>query len=141
MLALTSQLGLRARLLIAPALVLVLMTALGLVGRHGLQEAAETARQSAAETSAVEILRDSNSRQFEGHRFQSLALGAATRKEFDEMVDEDADVMGESIEGFEQFAKVARTPALREEALGMAALVAKIERRRKQVFARVTPGQ
>src|SRR4051794_8732777 len=135
-----SRLGIRAQLLVAPAIVLVLMAVLGLAGYRGLRDAAHTASASAAETTAVEILRDSNSRQFEGHRFQTLALQAKTRKDFEEMVGEDADVMKESSDGFNEFAKVARTPELRQEALDQAAAMEKIEGERQKLFALYTPG-
>ena len=141
MFALISRLGIRGQLLVAPAIILILMTVLGLAGRRALQDAADTARDSAAETKAVEVLRDSNTEMFEGHRFQALALAAAERKEFDEMVDEDADVMQESIDGFKAFARVARTPDLRRQALAQAALVGKIEADRAQLFALATPGR
>ena len=136
-----SRLGIRGQLLVAPAVVLILMAVLGLAGYRGLSAAADTAKASAAETTAVEILRDSNSRQFEGHRFQALALQAENAKDFGEMRDEDADVMKESIDGFREFATVARTPQLRREALAQAELVAKIERERTKLFALVTPGR
>src|SRR3954454_8719356 len=135
-----SRLGIRGQLLVAPAVVLILMAALGLAGYRGLGAAADTAKASAAETTAVEVLRDSNSRQFEGHRFQALALQADDRKDFGEMRDEDADVMKESVDGFSEFAKDARTPELRGEALAQAALVAKIEGTRTKLFALVKPG-
>jgi methyl-accepting chemotaxis protein len=137
--AIFARLGIRGQLLIPPAVVLVLMTALGLAGIRGLKNEAAAARSSAAETTAVEILRDSNSRMFEGHRFQSLALAATTRQDFKDMVAEDADVMKESVDGFNEFAKLARTPALRHEALAQAALVQKIENQRGRVFAIAEP--
>jgi methyl-accepting chemotaxis protein len=130
-----SRLGIRGQLLVAPAVVLVLMGVLGLAGIRGLKDEAAATQSSAAETTAVEILRDSNSRMFEGHRFQSLALAADNAKDFKDMVAEDTDVMKESSDGFREFAKVARTPALRREALAQAALVEKIERERQRVFA------
>src|SRR3954451_2289771 len=137
--ALLSRLGIRGQLLVAPAVVLILMAVLGLAGVRGLRAAAQTARTSAAEITAVEILRDSNSRMFEGHRFQSLALAADNRKDFDDMLAENADVMKESADGFRQFAKVARTPALRQEALAQAALIDKIQHERLQAFALAKP--
>ncbi len=135
-----SRLGIRGQLLVAPAVVLILMTVLGIAGYRGLSAAADTAKASAAETTAVEILRDSNSRQFEGHRFQALALQADNAKDFSEMRDEDAGVMKESIDGFRKFAQVARTAELRREALAQAALIATIEDKRAKLFALVTPG-
>src|SRR3954451_8466511 len=136
-----SRLGIRGQLLVAPAVVLILMAALGLEGYRGLRAAADTAKASAAETTAVEVLRDSNSRQFEGHRFQALALQAENAEDFGEMRDEDADVMKESIDGFREFATVARTPQLRSEALAQAELVTKIKAERTKLFALVTPGR
>ena len=52
------------------------MAILGLAGYRGQASHAAHAQHSAAETTAVEILRDSNSRMFEGDRFLSLALRA-----------------------------------------------------------------
>jgi methyl-accepting chemotaxis protein len=133
--ALLSRLGIRGQLLIAPAVVLVLMAILGLAGYRGQSNLAAHAERSAKETTAVETLRDSNSRMFEGDRFLSLALRATTPKDFKDLVSEQADVTDESVTGFRQFAKVARTPELRRAALAQAALVAKIGQEREQVFA------
>jgi methyl-accepting chemotaxis protein len=132
--AFVSRLGIRGQLLIAPAAVLILMGVLGIVGYRGLADAAHQAHVSAAETDAVEILRDSNSRMFEGDRAMSLALRATGAKDFKDSRAEDADVMKESSDGFKQFAQDARTPGLRRDALAQAALVAKIERDRQRVF-------
>ena len=101
---LLSRLGIRGQLLIAPAVVLLLMAVNGLAGYRGEASLAVHARSSAAETTAVEILRDSNSRMFEGDRFMGLALRATTPKDFKDMVAEDARVMDESVAGFRQFA-------------------------------------
>jgi methyl-accepting chemotaxis protein len=133
--ALLSRLGIRGQLLIAPAVVLLLMTVTGVAGYRAQSSLAGHARDSAAETTAVEILRDSNSRMFEGDRFMSLALRATARKDFKDMASEDADVMDESVTGFRQFATRARTPQLRRAALAQAALVDRIERGRRHVFA------
>jgi methyl-accepting chemotaxis protein len=132
--SLVSRLGIRGQLLIAPAAVLVLMGVLGLVGYRGLADAADQARVSAAETTVVENLRDSNSRTFEGDRFLSLGLRATSAKDFKDMRAQDVDVMKESFDGFTQFAQHARTPALRRQAAAQAALIAKIERGRQHVF-------
>jgi len=134
--SLLSRLGIRGQLLIAPAVVLVLMGVLGFAGYRGQSNLADHAQLSANETTAVEILRDSNSRMFEGDRFVGLALRAATPKDFKEMQGEEAGVTDESVTGFRQFASRARTPALRRAALAQAALVAKIGQERKQVLAR-----
>src|SRR3954452_2572703 len=98
--ALLTRLGIRGQLLIAPAAVLILTAILGVISVHQLGASAEMAKRQAAETAAVEVLRDSNSRQFEGDRFQHLALGSADQKEFDANRAEAADVMKESADGF-----------------------------------------
>src|SRR5262249_19081095 len=88
-----------------------------------------------------EILRDSNSRQFEGDRFQHLALRSTTRKDFDDNRGEAADVMKESADGFDEFAKTARTPQLRQEAAAQAALMRKVQSTRERALALWQPGQ
>src|SRR4051794_16852198 len=102
--ALSTRLGIRGQLLVAPAVVLVLTAVLGLTSIRQLAASADMAKRQAAETAAVQILRDSNSRQFEGDRFQHLALAAADQKEFDANRGEAADVMKESVDGFKAFA-------------------------------------
>jgi len=129
-----SRLGIRGQLLVAPAAVLILTAILGFASYRQLDDTAATAKLGAAETTAVEILRDSNSRQFEGDRFQHLALASDNKKDFGDNRAEAADVMKESWEGFEQFAKTARTPELREEALAQAALMKKIQAEREQAL-------
>ncbi|MDA0163667.1 methyl-accepting chemotaxis protein [Solirubrobacter ginsenosidimutans] len=138
--ALTSRLGIRAQLLVAPAVVLILTAILGVTSIRQLSASAEMATQSAAETTAVEILRDSNSRQFEGDRFQNLALQSPTQKEFDDNRAEAADVMKESADGFDAFARGARTPALRADAEKQAALMRRIQSERERAFALVHVG-
>jgi methyl-accepting chemotaxis protein len=132
--ALLRRLNLRGQLLIAPAVVLVLMTVLGVASYRALAGAARKARAAQAEVTAVEILRDSNSGQFEGDRFQYLAVRATTAKEFTAMRGEAADVMNESIDGFHDFAGRARTPALKRAALAQAALLTTIQRDRERLF-------
>ncbi|HEY6886246.1 MAG TPA: HAMP domain-containing methyl-accepting chemotaxis protein [Solirubrobacter sp.] len=138
--ALTSRLGIRAQLLVAPAVVLILTAILGVTSIRQLGASAGMAKQSAAETTAVEILRDSNSRQFEGDRFQNLALQSPTQKEFDDNRAEAADVMKESADGFTKFARGARTPALRAEAEKQAALMRRVQSERERAFALVHVG-
>src|SRR6266536_3511777 len=58
-----------------------LMAVLGVQSYRALGDAAQLARASNAETTAVEILRDSNSRNFEADRSQYLALHARTAKD------------------------------------------------------------
>ena len=73
--SLISRLGIRGQLLIAPAVVLILTTILGVTSFRQLGAAAEMAKlRRPRRPTAVEVLRDSNSRQFEGDRFQHLAL-------------------------------------------------------------------
>ena len=103
-----SRLGIRGQLLIAPAVVLILTAILGVISYRQLDTAAGMAKVAAAETTAVEILRDSNSRQFEGDRFQHLALASDTQKEFDDNRAEAADVMKESADGFDGVRQDAR---------------------------------
>src|SRR3954470_17347787 len=129
-----SRLGIRGQLLVAPAAVLILTAILGITSYRQLADAAGTAKLGAAETTAVEILRDSNSRQFEGDRFQNLALASDNKKDFDENRAEAARVMKESADGFDGFAKTARTPQLRDEATAQAALMSKIQAEREQAL-------
>jgi methyl-accepting chemotaxis protein len=129
-----SRLGLRAQLLIAPAVVLILAAILGLTSYRQLDSAATNADLAAANTTAVEILRDSNSRQFEGDRFQHLALAATSKKEFADNRAEAADVMKESADGFDEFAKSATTPALRKASTDQAALMRKIQSERERAL-------
>ena len=119
-----SRLGIRGQLLVAPAVVLILTAVLGVTSFRQLSAAADMAKQSAA---AVEILRDSNSRQFEGDRFQHLALRSGDKQEFEDNVAEAADVMKEAADGFDAFAAHARTPALRKKAADQATLTRRIQ--------------
>ncbi len=129
-----SRLGIRGQLLIAPAAVLILTAILGITSYRQLDNAAGTAKLGSAETTAVEILRDSNSRQFEGDRFQNLALASDNKKDFEDNRAEAADVMKESADGFDEFAKTARTPELRTEAIAQAELMRKIQDEREQAL-------
>src|SRR5919205_148309 len=84
--------GIRGQLLIAPAVLLVLMAVLGFASHRELSKAADLAAQSKQETETVEVLRDSNSRMFEGERFQYLALRALSAKDFKDQLAEATDV-------------------------------------------------
>ena len=136
-----SRLGIRGQLLVAPAVVLILTAVLGVTSFRQLSAAADMAKQSAAETIAVEVLRDSNSRQFEGDRFQHLALRSSDKQEFDENVAEATDVMKEAADGFDQFAAQARTPALHKKAADQAALTRRIQSERERALKLVKVGQ
>jgi methyl-accepting chemotaxis protein len=120
------SLGIRGQVLLAPAVLLVLMLILGVTGYRQLSDAADLARQSQSEVSAVETMRDSNSRQFESDRQQFLALRATNRKDFEAAQGEALDVMDEAIAGFVAFAKQARTPELRAESQAQADLLTSI---------------
>jgi methyl-accepting chemotaxis protein len=131
--------GIRGQLLIAPAVLLVLMAVLGFTSYHQLANAAKLAATSKHETGTVENLRDSNSRMFEGERFQYLALRATDAKEFADQRGEATDVGQEAIDGFRQLAREARTPALRAEAAKHAALVEKIATQRAELLKLAAP--
>src|SRR3954451_23070350 len=139
--AFISRLGIRGQLLIAPAAVLILTSILGVISIHQLGASADMASDQAAETTAVEILRDSNSRQFEGDRFQYLALGATSQKDFDDNRAEAADVMKESADGFVKFAAHARTASLRAQSRSLAELVTRIQNERELALALVHRAQ
>src|SRR4051812_47072027 len=139
--AFISGLGIRGQLLIAPAAVLILTAILGITSIHQLTASADMADQQAAETEAVEVLRDSNSRQFEGDRFQHLALSAGSRKEFDDNRAEAARVMKESADGFAEFAVTAQNATLRHESREQAALIRRIQGERERALGMVRVGE
>jgi methyl-accepting chemotaxis protein len=127
--------GIRGQLLIAPVVLLVLMAILGFASYNALAGAAHLAAVSKHELNTVEVMRDSNSRMFEGERFQYLALRATSAKDFDDQRGEATDVNKEAIDGFDQLARAARTAELRAEARSHSALLAKIGRQRAQLLA------
>jgi methyl-accepting chemotaxis protein len=126
--------GIRGQLLVAPAVLLVLMGILGFAGYRQLSRAAGLAEQSKQETVTVENLRDSNSRMFEGERFQYLALRATSAEDFADQRGEATDVAKEAIDGFAQLAKVARTPKLRAAARPHTALMTEVANERARLF-------
>src|SRR6266513_352521 len=91
--------GIRGQLLIAPAVLLVLMAILGFASYRALAGAAHLAAQSKQELTTVEVMRDSNSRMFEGERFQYLALRATSAKDFADQRGEAVHVNKESVDG------------------------------------------
>src|SRR5690242_10706460 len=127
--------GIRGQLLIAPAVLFVLMAILGFASYSQLSNAAKVAAESKQETNTVEVLRDSNSRMFEGERFQFAALRASSAKDFADQRGEATDVNKEAVDGFTELAREARTAKLRAAAGTHAALLAKIGRERAQLFA------
>jgi methyl-accepting chemotaxis protein len=105
--------GLRAKILAAPVVALVLMAVLGAVTVAKLNDAAALSKSMDRRTNEVEVLRDSNSRQFESDRAMYLAVHAADAKERADAIAESADTMDESIEGYEEFIGTAVSPQLR----------------------------
>ena len=73
--------GIRAKVLVAPALILALTAVLGVASLNALGGAADRSAASERAAAAIETLRDSNSRQFESDRLQYLALRATTPKD------------------------------------------------------------
>jgi methyl-accepting chemotaxis protein len=136
-------LSLRAQLFIPPGLVLVLMLVLALTAVKALNRSAQTAQKFAEEVTLVETLRDSNSRGFESDRWQHLALRATNAKDFKASQAEALFVMDEAIQGFQQFADKARTPALRAEATTQVELLNTIraERAEALTLAKATVGK
>src|SRR3954453_17549995 len=127
--------GIRGQLLIAPAILLVLMAVLGFTSYSQLSHAAKVTKDAKKETDIVEVLRGSNSRMFEGERFEFLALRATDAKDVADQRDEAIRVNKEAVDGFSQLAHEAHTAKLRAEALDHSALLAKIGRQRAQLFA------
>ena len=80
--------GLRAKILAAPVIALALMAAMGAVTVAQLSTAATLSKSMAVRTNEVEILRDSNSRQFESDRHMYLALHASDPKDRAEAIGE-----------------------------------------------------
>src|SRR3954447_3920126 len=96
--------GIRAKVLVAPALILVLTAALGLASLSALSGAADRSAASERAAAAIETLRDSNSRQFESDRLQYLALRATTPKGAHDAAAESLLVLKESADGYRAFA-------------------------------------
>jgi len=88
---LTARGGLRAKILAAPVIALALMAAMGAVTIAKLNNAAALSKSMADRTTEVEILRDSNSRQFERDRHMYVAFHASDAKDR-------ADAIGESLD-------------------------------------------
>jgi methyl-accepting chemotaxis protein len=105
--------GLRAKILAAPVVALVLMAVMGAVTIAKLSDAAALSKSMADRTNEVEILRDSNSRQFESDRAMYLAVHATDAKERADAIAESADTMTESIDGYREFIGTAVSPQLR----------------------------
>ena len=126
--------GIRAKALVAPALILVLTAALGLASLSALSGAADRSAASERAAAAIETLRDSNSRQFESDRLQYLALRATTPKDAHDAAAESLLVLKESADGYRAFA-ARSTGAARAGALRQAGIISAIAADRRRVLA------
>jgi methyl-accepting chemotaxis protein len=126
--------GIRAKVLVAPALILVLTAALGLASLSALSGAADRSAASERAAAAIETLRDSNSRQFESDRLQYLALRASSTKAERAAAAESLAVLKESLDGYRAFA-ARSTGAARAGALRQAAVIGTIAADRRRVLA------
>jgi methyl-accepting chemotaxis protein len=134
------RVGLRVKLLAAPAILFALMLVLGLAARAQLHHTAALTDRAQQATQEVEILRDSNSRQFEGDRFQWLAIHANDAKEAKDARGEALDVLQESIDGYEQFVRVTPDPKLRTAALAQLKRMRDVRAQRKALLAAIAAG-
>src|SRR3954451_1141004 len=132
---LLGRLSLRAQLLIPAGLALAFMLLLAVNAIHALERSAGTAARFKAEVELVQTLRDSNSLGFESDRWQHLALRATSVEDFEDSQTEALDTMDEAIEGFQAFAKSARTPELRAAAAGQVTLLKTIRAERAEALS------
>jgi methyl-accepting chemotaxis protein len=137
----TTRGGLRVKLLAAPVVAIVLMAAMGAVSAAKLSSAATQARSMATRTTEVEVLRDSNSRQFESDRFMYLALHATDRKEVDGLIEESLVVLQEATDGYRQFSRSALTPRLRAMGIAQADIMVRIKAARVPILDAIKAGR
>ena len=133
--------GLRVKLLAAPALLFVLIGVLGLAARSQLHHTAALTERAQQATEEVEILRDSNSRQFEGDRFQWLAIHAESADEAKDARAEALDVLQESVDGYANFLKETQDPRLRTAALAQLKRMREVRAQRKSLLEAIAAGQ
>jgi methyl-accepting chemotaxis protein len=133
--------GLRAKILAAPVVALVLMAVMGAVTIAKLSNAAALSKSMADRTTEVEILRDSNSRQFESDRHMYIALHATDPKERDEAIGESLDTLQEATDGYREFAGTAVTPKLAALGRGQAAIMVSIKGARVPVLSAIKAGK
>jgi methyl-accepting chemotaxis protein len=132
--------GLRVKLLAAPALLFVLIVVLGLAARAQLHHTAALTERAERATAEVDLLRDSNSAQFEGDRFQWLTIHAEDPKEAEDARGEASDVVGEAIDGYTEFARTADTK-LRDAAHEQVQRLRSVRAKRTALLAGVTAGR
>jgi methyl-accepting chemotaxis protein len=138
---LTARGGLRAKILAAPVVALVLMAAMGAVTVAKLNSAASLSKSMAARTGEVEVLRDSNSRQFESDRHMYLALHASDPKDRADAIGESLETLREATDGYREFSGTALTPKLAAMGRTQAALMARIRAARVPVLNAIKAGR
>ena len=138
---LTARGGLRAKILAAPVIALALMAAMGAVTIAKLNNAAALSKSMADRTSEVEILRDSNSRQFESDRHMYLALHASDAKDRADAIGESLDTLQEATDGYREFSGTAVTPKLAALGRAQAAIMVQIKGARVPVLNAIKAGR
>jgi methyl-accepting chemotaxis protein len=138
---LTARGGLRAKILAAPALALLLMAVMGAVTVAKLSTAASLSRSMTDRTEEVEVLRDSNSRQFESDRHMYVALHASEAEERADAIGESLDTLQEATDGYRQFSRSAVTPKLRAMGEAQAAIMVRIKSARVAVLNAIKAGR
>ena len=133
--------GLRAKILAAPVIALALMALMGAVTAAKLSTSASLAKSMATRTTEVEVLRDSNSRQFESDRQMYLALHASDPKDVEAAVGESLDTLQEATDGYREFTRTAQTPQLRAMGEAQAAIMVKIKAARVPVLTAIRAGR
>jgi methyl-accepting chemotaxis protein len=137
----TTRGGLRAKLLAAPVVALVLMAAMGAVSAEKLSSVASQSRSMAVRTNEVEILRDSNSRQFESDRHMYLALHATDPKKVAAVTEASLVVLQEAADGYREFSRSALTPRLRAMGIAQADMMVRIEDARVPILDAIKAGR
>ena len=133
--------GLRAKILAAPVVALVLMAVMGAITFAKLNDDAALSKSMAQRTDEVEVLRDSNSRQFESDRHMYLALHAADAKEREDAIGESLDTLQEATDGYREFAGTAVTPELAAMGRAQAAIMVRIKAARVSVLNTIKAGR
>jgi methyl-accepting chemotaxis protein len=133
--------GLRAKILAAPVVALVLMAVMGAVTIAKLTNAAALSKSMAARTNEVEVLRDSNSRQFESDRQMYLAVHATSAKEREDAIAEANDTLREAIDGYTEFSRSAATAKLAAMGRAQVAIMRKIREERAPVIEALKAGR
>ncbi|MEA2384506.1 MAG: methyl-accepting chemotaxis protein, partial [Solirubrobacteraceae bacterium] len=137
---LTARGGLRAKILAAPVVALALMAAMGAVTVAKLNSTASLAGSMADRTSEVEILRDSNSRQFESDRRMYIALNATDAKVRAAEIKEALFTLKEAHDGYATFTRSAVTPQLRSLGANQVRLMDGVRAARVPVLRTIAAG-